>query len=125
MTSREKALALGCSDEAIAEMARALKRRDMSLSVVESIPEMAREVSAGHPIVIILGVRSSSVANLETIDVIHAVRERIPVIVVAEEDSLDLERKARERGVFYYLVEPLDAAEIEAVIEDTLRYSRH
>ena len=58
------------------------------------------------------------VADLDTIEMIHAMDKTVPVIVVAKADSLDLERRARETRIFYYLVEPLQRDEVDAVIDD-------
>lgn len=59
--------------------------------------------------------------HLDVIPMIRAVGKELPVIVVGEEDSLDLERRARQHTVFYYLVHPLDLKEVKAVLDDVLR----
>jgi DNA-binding response OmpR family regulator len=61
--------------------------------------------------------------HLDVIPMIRAVGKDPPVIVVAEEDSLDLERRARQHPVFYYLVHPLEQNEVKAVLDDVLRHA--
>ena len=45
----------------------------------------------------------------------------MPVIIVAEEDSLELERRARGKSIFYYLVHPIDPSEVEALLKNVMR----
>ena len=52
---------------------------------------------------------------------IRVVRRELPVILIAEDASLELERRAREHKIFYYLVHPIERSEVEAVVEDLLR----
>jgi hypothetical protein len=46
------------------------------------------------------------------------------VLVVADEDSLELERCVRQQGIFYYFVHPLQSPEVEAVLKNLLRRAR-
>lgn len=124
MTARDKVLVLGCSDDTIEAMGRLLDRKGGALLVVDSISELTRQSISSRPVMIVLGVSLNSSSDLEAIGVIHAVRDRMPIVVVAEEDSLDLERRAREMNIFYYLVEPVQIEELEAVIDDSFRYTR-
>lgn len=92
--------------------------------VASSLTELLRETVSRTPAAIVLGVQPGAFDELEAISVLHAMRARVPIIVVAREDSLELERKAREENIFYYLVEPIQTEELDAVIEDMLRYGK-
>ena len=70
-----------------------------------------------------MGVGQDTMACLDVIPMIRAVGKAPPVIVVAEEDSLELERRARQHPVFYYLVHPLEENEVKAVLDDVLRHA--
>jgi len=124
MTARDRVLVLGCSDDTIETMGRLLDSKGGALIVLDSISELTRQAISSRPVMIVLGVSLNSSSEIEAIGVIHAVLDRIPIIVVAEEDSLDLERRAREMNIFYYLVEPIQIEELEAVIDDSFRYTR-
>lgn len=124
MTTREAVLVHGCSDEAVAAMTDTLSSRGVAMLVASSLTELLRETVSRTPAAIVLGVQPGAFDELEAISVLHAMRARVPIIVVAREDSLELERKAREENIFYYLVEPIQTEELDAVIEDMLRYGK-
>jgi len=124
MTDREMILAFDCPPSAI----RALDESDVARGVVycttESVAVLTREVTAHQPAVVVLGISSGRDSTLDTIDVIHAVLKTTPIIVIAADDSLELERNCREKSIFYYLVEPIDRSELKAVIESALQFAR-
>ncbi len=62
-------------------------------------------------------------AHLDVIRTIRAARSDLPIVVIGEDDSLELERRARQEKIFYYLVHPIDRAEVEAVLKDILRHA--
>lgn len=94
------------------------------MHVVKRPAEMARRAVAHHPAAVVLGLSSRTKSRLELIRVIRAVWSDLPVIVIGNEDSLELERSARQAGIFYYFVHPLDEVEVEAVMNDAMRHSR-
>lgn len=55
---------------------------------------------------------------LETITAFNDLFPDLPVIVLASHASLETERQARQRKIFYYLLHPADSAEIRAVLKD-------
>jgi len=57
-------------------------------------------------------------AWLETITAFNDLFPALPVIVLADNGSLETERRARQRKIFYYLLRPVDEAEMEAVLRD-------
>ena len=57
-------------------------------------------------------------AWLETITAFNDLFPALPVIVLANDGSLETERRARQRKIFYYLLRPVDGAEIKAVLRD-------
>ncbi|RPI24042.1 MAG: response regulator [Acidobacteria bacterium] len=57
-------------------------------------------------------------AWLETITAFNDLFPDLPVIVLASQASLETERKARQRRIFYYLLKPFDTGEIRAVLQD-------
>jgi len=80
---------------------------------------MVRGVLSLAPVAVVLGVHVGS--DLESIEMVHVVDRTLPVIAVADEDSIELERRAREARIFYYLVEPVQKEEFAAVIDDVFR----
>jgi DNA-binding NtrC family response regulator len=124
MTTREEVLVFGCRDDDVALLNSAFGSEGPALRIVDNADEFARDAVSRGPLAILLGVGEHSIAHLDLIPLIRAMRSELPVIVIAEEDSLELERRARQKDIFYYLVHPVDRSEARAVLADALRYSR-
>ncbi len=114
-------LVFGCAPEDRRLLRTASASSGSVVRTVASRVEIAKELVSRRPAAVFLGVNRDTLAHLEVIPLIRAVSPRVRVIVVAEDDSLDVERRAREKSVFYYLVHPLQEAETEAVLRDVLR----
>jgi len=116
---------LGCLEDDLATLRRASGQSGPSFVVVAKGAELVRYLMT-HPVqAVILGVSEEDTAALEAISVVRASRSELPVIVIARDDSLELERRARQEGVFYYLIHPVARREVEAVLEDVDRYPRN
>ncbi len=87
----------------------------------ETAAEFVRQAIARRPLAVFLGLRAGTLDGLEVIPVIRAVRAEVPVVIVAEEDSLELERKARQQSIFYYLVHPVDRSEATTLLRSLMR----
>lgn len=123
MKSRAEMLICGCQDDDVAVIRKALGRGGPDLTLVGNPMTLAQYTVARHIRGIILGVGDRTINLLDIIALVYAVRNDVPVIVIGENDSLDLERRARQRGIFYYLVHPIAVKETEAVLKDLLRRS--
>ena len=115
-------LAFGCREDDLQRLSVAVGSRGPTLRTVDTVGDFTREAVSRAPLAVILGLGSESVDHLGVVSVIHAVRARLPVIVIAEDDSLGLERKARQEDIFYYLVHPVAESELRAVLEALRRY---
>lgn len=116
-------IVFGCREDDLAVLRGTCSPDGPVVRTVESAAELARSAIAGHPVAVILGVARRTLGDLEVIPLIRTVRSGLPVIVVGEEDSLDLERRARQKNIFYYLVHPIEASEAQAVLADVLRHA--
>lgn len=124
MALRAEVLVFGCREDDLAVLRGATGPDGPILLTVDSAAELAEHAIRRHPIAVILGVAAGDLERLDLIAVLRAARAALPVIVIADADSLELERRARQKSIFYYLVHPLDRAEVEAVIKDVLRCAR-
>ncbi len=123
MTEGGGILVFGCDDAATDVMTSCLAARGVDLVAADSQADLVRRVAAHPPLAVVVGVDTSSVGELEVIEMLHAISRVLPVVVIASEDSIEIERRARQAGIFYYVVEPLQREEIEAVMDDLLRYA--
>lgn len=85
----------------------------------------AIEVLLGRPFdaaVLFLGTRAGEVWQL--IPLLRRVDRDLPVLTVAEEDSVETQREIRGLRVFYHLTEPVDASELREAIREALARRR-
>ena len=121
MALRAEMLVFGCREDDLAVLRSASKPNGPILLTVGSAAELAEHSIRRRPVAVILGVAAGTPDHLDLIPVLRASRDDLRVIVIAEDDSLDLERSARQKSIFYYLVHPIDRFEVEAVLKDVLR----
>jgi DNA-binding response OmpR family regulator len=120
----EEMLVCGCHRDDVAVLERAVGSSGPSVRAIDKPAEMAREAVKRLPLAVFLGLRKHDRARLQIIPLLRAAWKELPVIVVADEGSLELERKARQAGIFYYFVHPLGHTEVQAVLKDLLRRAR-
>lgn len=109
-----------CCQEDVAVLERVCGPDGPTVRTVKSPLHMAHQAVTGRPVAVVLGIGRHTRARLDVIPVIRAVWKELPVIVIADEDSLSLEKAARQAGIFYYFVHPLEGSEVEAVLDGLL-----
>ena len=117
-------LVFGCRDDDCAVLLHALGPEGPLLRTTATATEFAQRAISRPPLALVLGVGMPMIAHLDMIALIRAVRSSLPVIVIADDDSLELERRVREKNIFYYLVSPIDKTEVKAVLRDVARFKR-
>jgi len=119
--ARQEMLVFGCRADDVALLTQAVERMDPALRVLDDPGEFARCAVSHRPLAVVLGVGHDTLTHLDMIPVIRAVRRELPVILIAEDASLELERRARQHRIFYYLVHPIERSEVKAVLNDVVR----
>lgn len=122
MKTRADIVALCCREDDLAVLREASGREQLVIRALDSPVKLTEHVISHRPIAVLLGVRPETLSHLDVIEVLRAIGLETPVIVIAEEDSLELERRARQKGIFYYLVHPVDREEAEAVLKAATRH---
>ena len=122
--SKDEVILFGCRQDDAAVVVGVLASCGARARVVQSAVEVAHRAVAFRPAAVFIGVGPRSLKNLDVIPVIQTARRSLPVIVIADADSLELERRARRSSIFYYLVRPLNQGEVAAVLDDVLRRTR-
>ncbi len=103
------------------ELAAALDELGFQAEWTDSGAGAICEAAAGDLALCVIGVDRQSEGDLDYLSCLNQVDPWLPVIVVNELDSLEMQRKVRSHRVFYYLVEPLDRDEVRAVIDAAAR----
>ena len=119
--SRAEILACCCRSADLAVMRWAVGATGPTLRIVDKPMELARQVVTRRPVAVVLGIGSRTRERADVIPMIDAVRKELPIIIIADEDSLQLERHVRQSPIFYYLVHPVQKREVEALLKDVVR----
>jgi DNA-binding NtrC family response regulator len=83
--------------------------------------EALARLAEGDFACVLLDLLLPGISGLDVLPVIHSCYPRLPVIALAGENSLDLERRARVERVFYYLAESVNRDELRSVVASATR----
>lgn len=81
------------------------------------LTDRARECDA----VVIIDLAADLMRAMELVSACRRVAASTPVVVVADNPSVELARSIRESGVFYLALHPLGVDELRTVVDDALR----
>ena len=86
----------------------------------ETHDEVLESVRGGRADVLVVGVDALGAKAYELICEVKKVTDNLPIIVASGDPSVDLARKIRELGIFFYLMEPFDAEEVKTAVRDAV-----
>jgi DNA-binding NtrC family response regulator len=86
----------------------------------DSGPSAICEALSGGLAACLIFVGRDADREVDFIPCLNRVNPKLPIIVVSEHDSVELQRKVRRHRVFYYLLLPLDGEEILAVLRSAV-----
>ena len=87
----------------------------------DSGPAAICEALSGTLAACIIFVSRNAEREVDYIPCLNRVDPKLPIIVISEHDSVELQRKVRRHRVFYYLLLPIDREEIRAVLRSAVR----
>ena len=87
----------------------------------DSGPTAICEALSGKLAACIIFVSRNAEREVDYIPCLNRVDPKLPIIVISEHDSVELQRKVRRHRVFYYLLLPIDREEIRAVLRSAVR----
>ena len=87
----------------------------------DSGPAAICEALSGALSACIIFVSRNAEREVDYIPCLNRVDPKLPIIVISEHDSVELQRKVRRHRVFYYLLLPIDREEIRSVLRSAVR----
>ena len=87
----------------------------------DSGPSAICEALTGALAACIIFVGRNAEREVDYIPCLNRVDPKLPIIVISEHDSVELQRRVRRHRVFYYLLLPLERDEIRAVLRSAVR----
>lgn len=87
----------------------------------DSGPAAICEALTGTLAACIISVGRNAEREVDYLPCLNRVDPKLPIIVLSDHDSIELQRKVRRHKVFYYLLEPLDRNEFRSVLRSAVR----
>ena len=87
------------------------------IQTVESGTAAVRKVLKETIHLLILDIYMAGMDGFETISLLKRINPSLPIIVITGNTSLDVERKTRDKGIFYYFTKPFDMEEMKKVVK--------
>lgn len=98
-----------------------LQKEGYSVQTVESGVSAIRKILKEKFQVLILDIYMAGIDGFETISILKRIDSHLPIIVITGNNSLQVEKKIRTKGIFYYLVKPFDMKEMKEVVKLALK----
>ncbi len=109
------------SDTATAErLVTCLINEDFAVERICSISDLLGRLGRQQYDALILGIEVHGMQCYELLPLIREIDDQLPIIVTSPDDSLEVAARIREQGVFYYMLKPVDIAEIKVVLKNAL-----
>jgi DNA-binding NtrC family response regulator len=97
-----------------------LSTKGYEVRTTDSASDLIREVEKTIGI-IVLDVELSGMKAYEMIPLVKRINPKLPIIVMSASGSVELAQRIRNEGIFFYAMKPIDADEIETVVESAFR----
>lgn len=101
-----------------------LSAKGYEVKTTDSASDLIRELEKTIGI-IVLDVELSGMKAYEMIPLMKRVNPKLPIIVMSASSSVELAQRIRNEGIFFYAMKPIDADEIETVVESAFRKLEH
>jgi DNA-binding NtrC family response regulator len=86
----------------------------------DSGPTAICEALSGGLAACVIAVGRHAEREIDYLPCLNRVDPKLPIVVVSDHDTIELQRKVRRHRVFYYLLEPLDRAEFHSVLRSAI-----
>ncbi len=119
--SEARILLAGSDSEEMAVLRKCLSTERWQVKTAERHDEIVGMIQAGEVDVLITGMDVLGMKAYDLIPEVKRLGSNIPIIVACADSSLELARKIREFGIFFYLMEPFDPEEVREAVRDAVR----
>ena len=107
--------------DAAERLVTCLTSEDFAVDRISSVNDLLARLCKQQYDALILGIDAHGMKCYELIPLIREIDDQLPVIVTSSDDSLEVATRVREQGIFYYVLKPVDIAEIKMVLKNALQ----
>jgi len=105
-------------------LARFLSAENLTVYTASIGSEVIQKIQNTRIKVLIMNVELKGMKAYEIIPIVKKIDPELRIIVTSSDNSLDLARKIRAEGIFFYALKPLDLEEIKLAVYDALKNSQ-
>lgn len=92
--------------------------------VAQDQVDLIAKVARARPGVIFLDADFCATPLEEFINVIKRLNPSVPIVVTVKDNNPQLEERVRKAGIFYYILKPVEADKVWAVVQAALKTQR-
>lgn len=108
-------------EDSRAKLCEVLSKEGYLVCLAETGEDVLEKIQFNPIHVIIMDVGILSAEGHRLISLIKKLNQKIHIIVMSSDSSLELARKVRGEGIYFYAIKPLDFAELKIVVHDALK----
>ncbi|MBE0478635.1 response regulator [Candidatus Aerophobetes bacterium] len=106
-------------------LAKFLSRKNLTIETASTGSEVIQKVQNTQVKVLIMDLELGGIKGYEIIPILKKIDPTLPIIVTSGNSSLEVARRVRAEGVFFYALKPLDMEEIELAVNDALKKQKN
>ncbi|MBI4595269.1 MAG: response regulator [Candidatus Tectomicrobia bacterium] len=106
--------------EDVRHLANLLCQEGYEIDIAEDGGELIEKLLSKDYQALILGTEIQGIGGIKAISIVKKINDKLPIITITEDDSLETERLARKEKIFYYLLKPIDESEVLEVLKSAI-----
>jgi len=121
MGKRRTVLVADADEKSRVSVVKFLLKENLAVDTTSMASEVIQKIQNKKIDVLVMDVELRGMKGYEIIPILKRMDPELCIIVTSSDTSLDLARKIREEGIFFYAVKPLDLEEIKLAVNDALK----
>ena len=106
------------------QLAGELVEEGYNVVTAQHLGEVLEKALTSCASLVVVNLQSLDISGWETISMIKKLNKSMTIITITEDNSIEMERKIREEGVFFHFVKPFAIEDIKAVIKSAINTAK-
>lgn len=99
-------------------LAAKLDKDGYQVETVQRVGDILEKVLTSQVSLIVMNLQV--IPDCEVIPMIRKINKNIPIITVTDDDSIEMEKRVRQEGVFFYFVKPFTIEDMKTAIKSAI-----
>lgn len=99
-------------------------KEDYAVETACMASEVIKQVQSSKIDIVIMDVDLQGMKGYEIVQILKKIHSNLPIIMMSQDSSLEIAKRVRESGVFFYTLKPLDEDELITAVSDALKKIR-